>query len=256
MTEVLDGLDRSGRHVLPVFITIDPSRDTPERLRSYFADHDFHKRTIPLTGSHEALQAKGPRSHQHTHFKRARTARGKGAAAAALARRPSHARRPGQSSCPSLPAAACAESVPRVPRLLHATDARRDREGRLPARPLDHLVRRAPPLLHGLHHGHATAAAAASTTTTPYSTSFSATSAASVSATAPSPPLDRYLIDPEGHFLEFFGKSLSRQEMETKMAKCIDEWESAKWWEKVWAVFGAGKEATPAPTPNPVAASR
>ena len=36
MSEVLEGLDTSGRHVLPVFITIDPARDTPARLKSYF----------------------------------------------------------------------------------------------------------------------------------------------------------------------------------------------------------------------------
>lgn len=56
VSEVLDGLDCAGRPVLPVFITIDPSRDTPERLKNYFESHDFHKRTLPLTGSHEALQ--------------------------------------------------------------------------------------------------------------------------------------------------------------------------------------------------------
>ena len=57
VTEVLNGLDASGRHVLPVFITIDPERDTQERMKQYFEDHDFHKRIIALTGSHEALQA-------------------------------------------------------------------------------------------------------------------------------------------------------------------------------------------------------
>merc|ERR1719353_2857698 len=56
VSEVLEGLDRSGRHVLPVFITIDPARDTPERLTKYFKDADFHKRVIALTGSHDHLQ--------------------------------------------------------------------------------------------------------------------------------------------------------------------------------------------------------
>ena len=46
MSEVLEGLDTSGRHVLPVFITIDPARDTPARLKSYFETSDFHKRSI------------------------------------------------------------------------------------------------------------------------------------------------------------------------------------------------------------------
>ena len=55
--------------------------------------------------------------------------------------------------------------------------------------------------------------------------------------------LRRPQIDPEGKFLEFFGKSLSRDEMQTKMAKCIDEWESAKWWERMWP---QSKEQQPA----------
>ena len=33
------------------------------------------------------------------------------------------------------------------------------------------------------------------------------------------------------HFPAFDHSGLSRAEMETKMAKCIDEWESAKWWD-------------------------
>ena len=43
---MLEGLDTSGRHVLPVFITIDPARDTPARLKSYFETADFHKRSV------------------------------------------------------------------------------------------------------------------------------------------------------------------------------------------------------------------
>ena len=46
VSEVLEGLDTSGRHVLPVFITIDPARDTPARLKSYFETADFHKRFV------------------------------------------------------------------------------------------------------------------------------------------------------------------------------------------------------------------
>jgi len=127
VSEVLEGLDTSGRHVLPVFITIDPARDTPARLKSYFETADFHKRVIALTGSHEALQ-KACRAYR-VYFTRP-----------------------------------TAEEVARGDYLL------------------DHSI-------------------------------------------------ISYLLDPQGNFVEFFGKSLSRAEMETKMAKCIDEWESAKWWD-------------------------
>ena len=50
---VLERLEGRGRDVLPVFITIDPDRDTRPRLKTYFADHDFHPKTLALTGSHE-----------------------------------------------------------------------------------------------------------------------------------------------------------------------------------------------------------
>lgn len=130
VTEVLNGLDASGRHVLPVFITIDPQRDTQERMKQYFEDHDFHKRIIALTGPHEALQ----------------------------------------KTC-------------RAFRVYYT-------------RPTPEEVARGDYLLdHSIIN---------------------------------------YLIDPEGTFIDFFGKSLSRDEMQTKMAKCIDEWESEKWWERMW----------------------
>jgi len=42
--------DQAGE-IAPVFISVDPERDTPEALRDYFA---FDERIIPLTGSDEA----------------------------------------------------------------------------------------------------------------------------------------------------------------------------------------------------------
>lgn len=47
----------------------------------------------------------------------------------------------------------------------------------------------------------------------------------------------RAQIDPEGNFLDYFGKSLSRDEMQTKMGKTIEAWETAKWWEQVVPSF-------------------
>ena len=58
---VLERLEGRGRDVLPVFITIDPDRDTRPRLKTYFADHDFHPKTLALTGSHEVRRARAAR---------------------------------------------------------------------------------------------------------------------------------------------------------------------------------------------------
>lgn len=38
-----------------------------------------------------------------------------------------------------------------------------------------------------------------------------------------------YLLSPEGHFVEYFGKSLSAAEMEKKMSGIIAEWERERW---------------------------
>lgn len=43
------------KEVVPVFITVDPERDTSEQLQSYFSS--FHPEFIALTGSVEAIKA-------------------------------------------------------------------------------------------------------------------------------------------------------------------------------------------------------
>ena len=55
LTQVVHRLDRepSGEPVLPVFITVDPKRDSAERIQSYLAH--FHPRFTGLTGSRDAL---------------------------------------------------------------------------------------------------------------------------------------------------------------------------------------------------------
>jgi len=55
LTEALDKLGGAGEKVTPIFITIDPARDTPQALKEYAAN--FHPRLVALTGSPEAIAA-------------------------------------------------------------------------------------------------------------------------------------------------------------------------------------------------------
>lgn len=51
----MERLGKAGESVQPVFVTLDPERDTPQRLASYVAF--FHPRMIGLTGAPSAIQA-------------------------------------------------------------------------------------------------------------------------------------------------------------------------------------------------------
>ncbi len=53
--DVLDRLGPAADEVQPIFITLDPARDTPEVLKSY-ANH-FSPRIVALTGAREAVDA-------------------------------------------------------------------------------------------------------------------------------------------------------------------------------------------------------
>ncbi len=54
MSDALDQLDaKQSTKVTPIFITVDPARDTPDVLRAYVAN--FHPRLVALTGSAEAI---------------------------------------------------------------------------------------------------------------------------------------------------------------------------------------------------------
>ena len=48
VSNVIDMLDRHGPAVVPIFITVDPQRDTPARLRNFLAAFDSH--IVGLTG--------------------------------------------------------------------------------------------------------------------------------------------------------------------------------------------------------------
>lgn len=54
-----------GKQVVPIFISVDPARDTPPRLREFAAN--FHPRLVALTGSQAEIDAVAKRfavSHQ------------------------------------------------------------------------------------------------------------------------------------------------------------------------------------------------
>jgi len=53
MGETLDALGKHAEKIQPIFITIDPERDTPKVLKDYVPN--FHKRLIGLSGSKAAV---------------------------------------------------------------------------------------------------------------------------------------------------------------------------------------------------------
>jgi protein SCO1/2 len=55
MAEVMDALGPEAARVQPIFITVDPRRDTPEVMKSY-VEH-FSDRMIGLTGSEAEIAA-------------------------------------------------------------------------------------------------------------------------------------------------------------------------------------------------------
>ena len=54
ISNALDGLGSNGTRVQPIFITLDPKRDTLKTLKSFV--HHFHPRLMGLTGSTKQIQ--------------------------------------------------------------------------------------------------------------------------------------------------------------------------------------------------------
>jgi len=55
MSAALDAIGDAGKNIVPIFITIDPERDTPEVLKQYIAN--FNPRFVALTGSPQQIAA-------------------------------------------------------------------------------------------------------------------------------------------------------------------------------------------------------
>lgn len=55
ISAALDKLGSKGRAVVPLFITVDPERDTPDKLAAYVKS--FHPRLVGLTGTAEEIRA-------------------------------------------------------------------------------------------------------------------------------------------------------------------------------------------------------
>ena len=53
MVKTLEALEDDAKKIQPIFITIDPSRDTPERLSEFLPS--YHKRFIGLTGTQQQV---------------------------------------------------------------------------------------------------------------------------------------------------------------------------------------------------------
>ena len=55
ISEALDSLGTKAKHIQPIFITLDPLRDTAEVLKSY--RENFHESIIFLTGTEEQIRS-------------------------------------------------------------------------------------------------------------------------------------------------------------------------------------------------------
>ncbi|MBN9036424.1 MAG: SCO family protein [Rhizobiales bacterium] len=55
LSAMLDGLGPAADDIVPLYITVDPERDTPERMRTWLGEH--YPRFTGLTGTREEIDA-------------------------------------------------------------------------------------------------------------------------------------------------------------------------------------------------------
>ena len=54
ISSVMDELGQAASHITPIFITIDPDRDSPEVMKNYISA--FHPSVVGLTGEHKDIK--------------------------------------------------------------------------------------------------------------------------------------------------------------------------------------------------------
>lgn len=74
MAAALEAIGAKALRVVPLFITLDPERDTPERLAEYVAS--FHPKLVGLSGTLEQVQAAA--KAYRVYFKKNETGQGPG----------------------------------------------------------------------------------------------------------------------------------------------------------------------------------
>jgi len=55
LSDTMDILGESGKKVTPIFVSVDPARDTPDHLKDYVAY--FHPSVVALTGTEDQIKA-------------------------------------------------------------------------------------------------------------------------------------------------------------------------------------------------------
>ena len=53
-----------------------------------------------------------------------------------------------------------------------------------------------------------------------------------------------YLLDPDGEFADYYGKSLSADEMLGRVSKLMRDWERQRWWDEVLPAWLATPQLT------------
>jgi protein SCO1/2 len=57
MSKVMTALGTKANQVAPIFITVDPERDTPDVMAQFLSNSEFDKRIVGLTGTQEQIKS-------------------------------------------------------------------------------------------------------------------------------------------------------------------------------------------------------